>query len=122
LAQPKASSIGFLMRRLIVGAVATRVLGHAERLAALYLVERHGDRPCAITLGGDKGFDTRDFMAKLREINGRSRDVIGRSNGIGGVRGGARSQRRSAAPGQFTVETAAGAARRCRPNIMPVCD
>jgi len=54
---------------LIVGAVATRASGHAERLAALHLVEPHADRPRAITLGGDKGFDTQDFVAELREIN-----------------------------------------------------
>jgi transposase len=54
---------------LIVGAVATRASGHAERLAALHLVEPHADRPQKITLGGDKGFDTGDFVAELREIN-----------------------------------------------------
>ena len=54
---------------LIVGAVATRASGHAERLAALHLVQPHAERPQPITLGGDKGFDTRDFVAELREIN-----------------------------------------------------
>jgi transposase len=54
---------------LIVGAVATLASGHAERLAALHLVEPHADRPQKITLGGDKGFDTGDFVAELREIN-----------------------------------------------------
>jgi transposase len=54
---------------LIVGAVATRASGHAERLAALHLVEPYADRPQKVTLGGDKGFDTQDFVAELREIN-----------------------------------------------------
>jgi transposase len=54
---------------LIVGAVATRASGHAERLAALHLVEPHADRPQKVTLAGDKGFDTQDFVAELREIN-----------------------------------------------------
>jgi transposase len=54
---------------LIVGAVATRASGHAERLAALHLVDPHADRPQKVTLGGDKGFDTQDFVAELREIN-----------------------------------------------------
>ena len=54
---------------LIVGAVATRASGHAERLAALHLVQPHAERPRPITLGGDKGFDTKDFVAELREIN-----------------------------------------------------
>ena len=54
---------------LIVGAVATRASGHAERLAARHLIEPHADRPQKVTLGGDKGFDTQDFVAELREIN-----------------------------------------------------
>lgn len=54
---------------LIVGAVATRASGHAERLAAVALVTPHADRARPITLGGDKGFDAQDFIAELREIN-----------------------------------------------------
>ena len=47
----------------------TRVSGHAERLAGLYMIEPRADRPHAITLGGDKNFDTKDFVMELREIN-----------------------------------------------------
>ncbi len=54
---------------LIVGAVATHASGHAERLAALHLLEPHAGRPDAITVGADKGFDAQDFIAELREIN-----------------------------------------------------
>ena len=54
---------------LIVGATATRASGHAERLAAQHLIEPHADRPQRITVGGDKGFDTQDFVAEMREIN-----------------------------------------------------
>ncbi len=54
---------------LIVGAVATRASGHAERLAALHLVGPHAERPQRVTLGGDRGFDTQDFVAELREVN-----------------------------------------------------
>jgi hypothetical protein len=43
---------------LIVGAVATRASGHAERLAARHLIEPRADRQQKVTLGGDKGFDT----------------------------------------------------------------
>ncbi|MGH7225071.1 MAG: IS5 family transposase, partial [Gemmataceae bacterium] len=52
----------------IVGAVATRASGHAERLAALALIEPHAERPQPITLGGDKGYDTRNFVMELREL------------------------------------------------------
>jgi IS5 family transposase len=52
---------------LVVGAVATRASGHAERLAALVLIEPHGERPQPITLGADKGYDSADFVMELRE-------------------------------------------------------
>ena len=53
---------------LIVGAVSTRGSGHAERLAALHLIELcTGSNP--VTLGADKGFDTRNFVIELRELN-----------------------------------------------------
>lgn len=55
--------------RLLVDARLTRVSGHAERLAALDMIEPRADRPEAITLGGDKGFDAADFVMELREIN-----------------------------------------------------
>jgi len=54
---------------LIVGAVATRASGHAARLAAQHLIEPYADGAQRVTLGGDKGFDTQDFVAEMREIN-----------------------------------------------------
>src|SRR5450755_4663702 len=54
---------------LLVDARLTKVSGHAERLAALEMIEPRADRPQAITLGGDKGFDAADFIMELREIN-----------------------------------------------------
>ncbi len=42
---------------LVVGACLTRADGHAEREAALALIEPYADRPRSITLGADKGFD-----------------------------------------------------------------
>jgi transposase len=54
---------------LFVDARLTRVSGHAERLATLNMIEPRADRPHAITLGGDKNFDTKDFVMELREIN-----------------------------------------------------
>jgi hypothetical protein len=52
---------------LIVGAVTTCASGHAERLAALALIEPHADRSQPITLGADKGYDTSDFVMELRD-------------------------------------------------------
>ena len=53
---------------LVVGACLTRADGQAERVAALALVEPHADRPRAITLGADKGFDAQDFVNELRAM------------------------------------------------------
>ena len=47
----------------------TRVSGHAERLAALEMIERFADRPAAITLGADRGYDATDFVEDLRTLN-----------------------------------------------------
>ena len=52
---------------LVVGAVATRASGHAERLAALRLIEPFCDRPRPVTLAADKGYDSADFVMECRE-------------------------------------------------------
>ena len=56
---------------LLVDARLTRADGHAERIAALAMIEPHAERPRAITLGGDKGFDAADFVNELRTLNVR---------------------------------------------------
>ena len=56
---------------LIVDARLTRVSGHAERLAALDMIRHFADRPIAITLGADKGYDAADFVEELRTMNVR---------------------------------------------------
>jgi len=57
---------------LIVDTRLTLVSGHAERLAALEMIEPYADRPRAITLGADKGYDAADFVEELRTMNVRS--------------------------------------------------
>jgi transposase len=54
---------------LIVDAETTCADGHAEREAALRMIDRScpGNRP--ITVGADKGYDTADFVAELRAMN-----------------------------------------------------
>src|SRR3546814_17322790 len=56
---------------LIVETRLTKVSGHAERLAALEMIESWGERSRAITLGADKGYDASDFVMELRELNVR---------------------------------------------------
>jgi transposase len=54
---------------LVVDVETTRVSGHAERLAALEMVDGVVDEAGTkrVTIGADKGYDTRDFVAELRE-------------------------------------------------------
>jgi transposase len=54
---------------LIVDACLTEASGHAERVAALAMIELRADRPGRITLGADKGYDTEDFVNELRSMN-----------------------------------------------------
>jgi hypothetical protein len=54
---------------LVVDACLTRADGHAERIAALHMIEPHAERPGRITLGADKGYDVEDFVNELRSLN-----------------------------------------------------
>lgn len=51
---------------LIVDTRLTLVSGHAERLAALEMIEARAG-PGRVTLGADKGYDDAEFVAGLRE-------------------------------------------------------
>lgn len=53
---------------LLVDACLTLAGGHAERVAALHMIEPRADRPLAITLGADKTYDTEDFVNELRAM------------------------------------------------------
>ena len=54
---------------LVVEASLTRADGHAERNAALAMIEPRADRPVRVTLGADKGYDAEDFVNELRSMN-----------------------------------------------------
>jgi len=58
---------------LIVDTILTCVSGHAERLAALDMIEPLADRLRDITLGVDRGYDAADFVEELRTLNVRPR-------------------------------------------------
>jgi transposase len=74
---------------LLVDACLTPAGGHAERVAALAMIEPRADRPRAITLGADKGYDAEDFVNELRSMqvtphvaqntNGRRSAIDGRT-------------------------------------------
>jgi transposase len=79
---------------LLVDACLTLADGHAERVAALHMIEPRADRPQAITLGADKAYDVEDFVNELRSMrvtphvaqntSGRSSAIDGRTTRHGG--------------------------------------
>jgi transposase len=90
---------------LLVDARLTRVSGHAERLAALDMIQAFADRPVAITLGADKGYDAADFVEELRTMNVRPH-VAQNTNG-----------RRSAIDKRTTRHPGYAASQRIRKRI-----
>jgi transposase len=79
---------------LLVDTCLTPADGHAERVAALHMIEPHADRPYSITLGADKAYDVEDFVNELRAMtvtphvaqntSGRSSAIDGRTTRHGG--------------------------------------
>jgi transposase len=72
---------------LLVDACLTLADGHAERVAALHMIEPRADRPTAITLGADKAYDAEDFVNELRSMNVTphvAQNTSGRSSAIDG--------------------------------------
>jgi len=72
---------------LIVDARVTCADGHAERVAALSMIEPRADRPRPITLGADKAYDAEDFVNELRSMNVRAhvaQNTSGRRSAIDG--------------------------------------
>lgn len=53
---------------LLVDACLTLADGHAERVAALHMIEPRAERPQVITLGADKAYDAEDFINELRSM------------------------------------------------------
>jgi transposase len=90
---------------LIIDTRLTRVSGHAERLAALDMIEPLADRPRAITLGADRGYDTADFVEELRTLN--IRPHVARNT----------NRRRSAIDGRTTRHAGYAASQRIRKRI-----
>ena len=90
---------------LVVQACLTRADGHAERLAALAMIEPRADRPLPITLGADKAYDTEDFVNELRAM-GVTPHVAQNTRG-----------RRSAIDGRTTRHTGYAISLRVRKRI-----
>jgi hypothetical protein len=72
---------------LVLDACLTEANGHAERIAALHMIEPRADRPRAITLGADKAYDAEDFINELRSMNATphvAQNTSGRTSSIDG--------------------------------------
>lgn len=90
---------------LIVDACLTLADGHAERIAALAMIEPRADRPRGVSLGADKAYDAEDFVNELRSMNVRPH-VAQNDNG-----------RRSAIDGRTTRHAGYGMSQRIRKRI-----
>jgi hypothetical protein len=53
---------------LFVDACLMQADGHAERIAALHMIEPRADRPKPITLGAGKADDAEDFVNEIRSM------------------------------------------------------
>lgn len=90
---------------LIVDACLTAADGHAERIAALAMIEPRADRSRGVSLGADKAYDAEDFVNELRSMNVRPH-VAQNTNG-----------RRSAIDGRTTRHPGYGMSQRIRKRI-----
>jgi len=72
-AESKLCYLGHLLTEnrngLVVNVSLTRATGTAEREAALSMAEQIPGGTKRVTIGGDKGYDARSFIAGLRELN-----------------------------------------------------
>ena len=94
-------------RGLLVDACLTRADGQAERLAALAMIEKRADRPRAVTLAADKGYDASDSVNGLRSMNVRPHVARNTTRRFG----------RSAVDGRTTRHPGYGASQRVRKRI-----
>jgi transposase len=121
----KLSYLGHLLTEnrhgLVVEVELSPATGYAERAAALAMLDRH--RPAlAATLGADRGYDTRDFIAACRErgvtphvaqnLAGRRSAVDGRTTRHAGY--GQSQRRRKAVEEVFGWMKTVGGLRKLR--------
>jgi transposase len=89
---------------LIVDIDLSQATGRAEREAALRMLDRLARKKRRLTLGGDKGYDTSDFVAELRRRqitphvaqnqSGRRSAIDGRTTSHGGYKVSQRLRKR----------------------------
>jgi transposase len=89
---------------LLVDTCLTQASGHAERVAALAMIEPRAERSRPVTLGADRGFDAADFVNELRTLNVRPHVAQN-------------TTRRSAIDGRTTRHAGYAASQRIRKRI-----
>ena len=103
--EAKLSYIGNILTEnrngFVVEAELRLVSGTVERAAATAMIVRHSPGAQRITVGGDKGFDTADFVADMRTFNvtphiaqntsGRRSAIDGRTTAMPATRSASRS-------------------------------
>jgi transposase len=94
---------------LVVEAMATTADGRAERDAAMLLMDDHAHDDTRRTVGADKGYDTKDFVAVSRAL-GYTPHVSQNVNRAGG----------SAIDARTTRHDGYAMSQACRPRIEPV--
>lgn len=90
---------------LLVDACLTGADGHAERVAALSMIEPRADRARSISVGADKAYDAEDFVNELRSMNVRAHVAQNTK------------ARRSAIDGRTTRHPGYGVSQRIRKRI-----
>jgi IS5 family transposase len=94
---------------LLVGLRVDEANGYAERVNALELLDDTKVSTGRITLGADKGYDTRDFVAGCRERNVTPHVAQNRS-----------AKRRSAIDGRTTSERGYAISQRVRKRVEEI--
>lgn len=94
---------------LIVDVRTTRAHGNAETLAAVDMLAARAHRP-GMTVGADKGYDTKDFVMELREL-GITPHVAQNAYDTG------KARRRSAIDGRTTRHPGYATSQRTRKRI-----
>jgi transposase len=89
---------------LLVETCFTQADGHAERVAALAMIEPRAERPRPVTLGADRAYDAADFVNELRTLNVRPHVAQN-------------TTRRSALDGRTTRHAGYQASQRARKRI-----
>ena len=92
---------------MIVDATVTQADGYAERVAAKAMIGklRQANPEAAITLGADKGYDAKEFVAELRGLTVQLH-VAQNTSG-----------RRSAVPDEIAQSEGYGISMQCRKRI-----